>query len=155
MFFPFEHQNRGPLSEVSGAPLCDPRVVVHEQDVVDLIRSERNGFDAIMLDVDNSPDSLIQRSNRWLYTAAGLSAIRDALKPGAVVSVWSVAPNRRFSRRLRSVGFDVSEHSVRAHGSRGARHQIWVARVGNSARKKGRKLVEDRHHDVPRRGRQT
>ena len=118
--------NQGPLGEVAGRPLDDPRVEVREADVAVLLRSAGK-FDAVLLDVDNSPDSLIQRRNTWLYTKEGLAATRDALRPGGVLSVWSAGSDASFTRRLRRAGFDVGVHTMRAHAGKGARHTVWVA----------------------------
>ncbi len=118
--------NQGPLGEVAGRPLDDPRVEVREADVAVLLRSAGE-FDAVLLDVDNSPDSLIQRRNAWLYTKEGLAATRDALRPGGVLSVWSAGSDASFTRRLRRAGFDVGVHTMRAHAGKGARHTVWVA----------------------------
>lgn len=127
--------NRGALGEVAGRPLEDPRVRVCEQDVAALLR-EPGTFDAVLLDVDNSPDSLIQSRNAWLYTRAGLATTRDALRPGGVLSVWSAAEDAAFTRRLRKAGFDVELHMVREHAGKGARHTVWVAqRAEPSARR--------------------
>src|SRR5437879_2797044 len=46
---------RGPMAEVFGKCLTDPRVRIREADVVDLIREAPSAFDAILLDVDNGP----------------------------------------------------------------------------------------------------
>jgi spermidine synthase len=47
---------RGPMAEVFGDSLNDPRVSIREKDVGLLIRAERSAFDAILLDVDNGPE---------------------------------------------------------------------------------------------------
>ncbi|QKT04550.1 spermidine synthase [Ectothiorhodospiraceae bacterium 2226] len=119
--------NRGPLAELAGRPLADPRVAVHEGDVAEALRpSER--YDAILLDVDNGPEALSHADNQWLYGAAGLAAARAALRPAGVLAVWSVSPDTGFTRRLRQAGFAVEECPVRARGGRrGARHWIWLA----------------------------
>ncbi len=119
---------RGPMAEVFGDSLTDPRVGIHEGDVGRLINSGRSTYDAILLDVDNGPEGLTRKSNDSLYDLAGLSAARAALTPGGVLAVWSSAPNRAFTGRLRKAGFGVDEAGVRANGSRGgARHTIWIA----------------------------
>ena len=119
--------NRGPLGAEAGNPLLDPRVTVAEQDVAEIIRAERNGFDAILLDVDNGPDGLTQESNNWLYSVPGLNAARTALKSGGVLSVWSAGPDVRFAKRLRQNGFRVDERVVHAHGFKGGKCVIWLA----------------------------
>lgn len=119
--------NRGVLGSFSGRPLDDPRTRLHTVDVTILLESERTGFDAIILDVDNGPDGLTRDSNEWLYSRAGLAVLFAALRPGGVLSIWSAGPDRAFTGRLRSAGFDVREEVVRAHAGKGARHVIWIA----------------------------
>jgi spermidine synthase len=119
---------RGPLTEVFGTSLADPRVGIHEGDVGAVIRSAAADYDAILLDVDNGPEGLTRAQNNALYDPAGLAAARRALRPGGVFAVWSSGPNRAFSQRLRHAGFRVEEIVARARGARGgARHVIWIA----------------------------
>ncbi len=124
--------NRQWLGSAAGQPLNDPRVAVHVGDVRDLLEAPGDGFDAILLDVDNGPEALLRADNDWLYGPAGLGVARAALRPGGVVAVWSAAPHAAFAARLRAAGFVVEQHVVRAHAggrkrSRGARHCIWLA----------------------------
>jgi spermidine synthase len=119
---------RGPLAEIFGGSLTDPRVTVCEADVSHLIRSDRPIFDAILLDVDNGPEGLTRETNDRLYDLNGLRAARSALRPGGILAVWSSGPNLKFTGRLRKAGFEVEEIKVRANGSGGgARHMIWIA----------------------------
>jgi spermidine synthase len=119
---------RGPMADIFGDSLDDPRASIREADVVDVIRSHDAAFDAILLDVDNGPEGLIRKANDALYDLKGLKAIRRALRPGGVLAVWSSGPNPLFSKRLRAAGFDVNEVAVRATTKRsGSRHVIWFA----------------------------
>jgi spermidine synthase len=119
---------RGPMADIFGDSLDDPRASILEADVVDVISSHGSAFDAILLDVDNGPEGLIRKANDALYDLKGLKAIRRALRPGGVLAVWSSGPNPLFSKRLRAAGFDVNEVAVRATTKRsGARHVIWFA----------------------------
>lgn len=118
---------RGPMTEIFGDCLSDRRVHLHEADVGALIAAGAPTYDAILLDVDNGPDGLSRPGNDALYSIAGLAAARRALRPGGVLAVWSSAPDQDFTRRLRQAGFGVDEKRVRAHGSAGARHVIWLA----------------------------
>ena len=118
---------RGPMAEIFGGSLADPRVTVVEEDVAASIDCADGAYDAILLDVDNGPDGLTRAENDRLYSAAGLARARAALRPGGVLAVWSSAPDQAFSRRLRKAGFEVEEAAVRARGSRGGRHVIWLA----------------------------
>ena len=119
---------RGPMAEIFGDSLGDPRVSIDETDVSEIIRSRVSKFDAILLDVDNGPEGLTRKANDALYSSAGLKAAYTALRPGGVLAVWSSGPNAAFSKRLRTAGFDVNEVQVRATGrGGGARHVIWIA----------------------------
>ncbi|TPL46809.1 hypothetical protein FJ937_22955 [Mesorhizobium sp. B2-4-4] len=122
---------RGPMAEVFGGCLDDPRVIVREADVGQLIRSRPAVWDAILLDVDNGPDGIVHKSNDALYSLLGLAAARTALKPGGVLAVWSQGPDSGFTRRLKQAGFAIEEVSTRANGKRGARHVIWIATNGS------------------------
>lgn len=117
----------GPMIDVFGDSLADPRVSIREADVGDLIRSSASNFDAIVLDVDNGPDGLTRKANDALYGLAGLRAARRALRSGGVLTVWSARPDPKFSARLRTASFAVEERNVAARGSRGGKHVIWIA----------------------------
>ena len=119
--------NRGPLGEEAGNPLSDQRVTVKEIDVAKILISEKHGFDAIMLDVDNGPNGLTHIDNNWLYSFQGLDASFKALKPKGILSVWSAGPDVKFSKRLRQTGFMVEEVVVHAHGKKGGKCLIWLA----------------------------
>ena len=119
--------NRTLIGGPAGHPLNDRRSNVYVGDVADVIRRERGGFDAILMDVDNGPEALVRRENDWLYSPAGLRATRAALRPRGVLAVWSASPDRSFSKRLQEAGFDVREHVVRPHrAGKGPRHHIWI-----------------------------
>ena len=119
---------RGPMAEIFGGCLDDPRVRIKEEDVLKAIRTHKGAFDAILLDVDNGPEGLTRSGNDALYDLKGLRSSHAALRPGGVLAVWSSGPNATFSKRLRSAGFDVNEVTVRATGKGGgARHVIWIA----------------------------
>lgn len=122
---------RGPMGELFGGCLDDPRVSVAISDVAELIRAARRQYDAILLDVDNGPDGLTVAANDALYDDAGIAAARDALTAGGLLGVWSQGPDRSFTQRLRRAGLSVEEVTVRAdRGRRGARHVIWLAKRG-------------------------
>lgn len=120
--------NRKYLSGLSGHPLKDRRLTVRVTDVAQILRSERQAYDAILLDVDNGPEGLTNKGNDWLYTKSGLAAAHAALRPRGVLAVWSAGADNAFVKRLRKAGFKVEEHAVRARGSRGgSRHTVWLA----------------------------
>jgi spermidine synthase len=119
---------RGPMIEVFGDSLADPRVRIHEGDVGQLIRSGHSAFDAVLLDVDNGPEGLTRDANDVLYDLQGLRTAHTALRPGGVLAVWAARPDLKFTQRLRKADFDVDEITVRANKARaGAKHTIWIA----------------------------
>ena len=123
---------RGPLAQLTGDCLDDPRGRVALRDVGELIdeAGSNKGYDAILLDVDNGPDGIVRDDNDRLYTRTGLAKARDALNPGGILAVWSAAPDPAFTRRLKEAGFVVEAREVRARpNNKGPRHTIWFASV--------------------------
>jgi spermidine synthase len=118
---------RGPMAELHGASLSDPRLTIEEADVAMAIKTAREAYDAILLDVDNGPGGIVRGANDGLYGRAGLLAARRALRPGGVLAVWSSGPDGSFTESLRQAGFQVEEIRARANGKRGARHVVWIA----------------------------
>ena len=118
---------RGPMADIFGDSLDDPRVEIREVDVAEVIGRHPLTFDAILLDVDNGPEGLTLTANDALYDVLGLKRAYTALRRGGVLAVWSSGPSTKFSSRLRKAGFAVNEVAVRATGKRGARHVIWLA----------------------------
>lgn len=120
--------NRGPLAELAQRPLDDPRTQLHLGDVGELIRRARDRYDAILLDVDNGPDSLAHPQNDALYSRRGLAAATRALRAGGVLGVWSFSNDPAFTARLEKQGFAVAVHKVSAsRKGRGRHHWIWIA----------------------------
>ena len=120
--------NKGPMGERSGNPMLDPRAKVFVGNVLELMRTERDAFDAILLDTDNGPEGLTQARNNRLYSHRGLRSAYDALRPQGVLAVWSTDPDAPFTRRLGMAGFRVREEKVFAHGGKGTRHHLWFAK---------------------------
>lgn len=125
---------RGPMADLTGGCLDDPRVTLRLGDVSAFIDDAADGttgrYDAILLDVDNGPDALVHEQNRRIYSFAGLRAARAALAPGGVLAVWSAARDAAFTRRLEKAHFAVEEVEVRARpNNKGPRHVIWFARA--------------------------
>ena len=119
---------RGPMAELSGDNLDDPRLTLREGDVGGMIAAASNAYDAILLDVDNGPEGLSRPANDRLYDPQGLAAARRALRPGGLLAIWSSYPDDRFTKRLRNAGFAVEAVRVRSTGGgKGEKHVIWIA----------------------------
>lgn len=118
----------GPLAHIVGNSLNDPRVSLEIRDVHDVIVRSPGGFDAILLDVDNGPDALIDLANERLYCNWGLRAAYAALRPGGTLAIWSAYTDAAFVDRLHAAGFAVDEISIEADGDEQGRHNtIWLA----------------------------
>lgn len=120
---------RGPMQEITGGCLDDPRVHVVDEDVALLIASALDAYDAILLDVDNGPEGLTRRYNDGLYSVSGLQRAMRALRPGGILAIWSASPEPAFTQRLRDGGYQITETTVRAEADdKGLHHHIWFAR---------------------------
>ena len=119
---------RGPLVDIIGGSLDDPRVSLEMRDVHDLISERQTHFDAILLDVDNGPEGLTDNRNERLYCNWGLRAARSALKVGGILAIWSAFVDDDFTLRLYRAGFSVEIVSVLADEVAGSPpHTIWLA----------------------------
>ena len=70
-------------------------------------------FDAVLLDIDHSPEHFLDPANKSLYTADGLSSIKKQLKPHGTFAIWSNDPaSEDFTAHLRSVFGSATSHDV-------------------------------------------
>jgi spermidine synthase len=95
--------------------------------VGELLREPGEGFDAILLDVDNGPDWLTREENGWLYRGEGLATIARALRPGGALAIWSATDDVAFTKLLMAGSLRVTKHTARSHNGRGRRHTVWIA----------------------------
>ncbi len=119
--------NREFLGGLNGRLLDDPRVEIYTGDVFDCIKKGPARYDAILLDVDNGPTSLVQRQNARIYQREGISLIWRSLKPGGRVAFWSAEREPAFPVSLRRGGFAVEEVPCKAHErAKREAHRIYV-----------------------------
>jgi len=121
--------NANPAFDLSAEALRDPRVRVVQQDVIDVLRGEPGGFDAIMLDTDNGPAGMLMSENERLYAESGIAATVAALRPNGKIAYWSVGDDGRFVHALQVAGLRVETIRARAHDTSGPMHTIYVAEV--------------------------
>ncbi|MBT2389591.1 spermidine synthase [Streptomyces sp. ISL-1] len=95
----------GPLGQISGDALADPRSVILHTDLIAYLRTTTDRYDALCLDIDNGPDWTVTDDNENLYSAAGLAACQGRLEPGGILAVWSAQPSPAFEDALRNAGF--------------------------------------------------
>lgn len=98
---------RGPMQAVTNGCLDDPRVQVVQEDVAILIEAASEGYDCILLDVDNGPEGLTRAVNARLYSEQGLASARSALRTGGILAIWSATHDDRFAGKLARHGFSV------------------------------------------------
>ena len=89
----------------------DGRCVYRHADFFDLARGEGfdpdvkdSQFDAILLDIDHTPEFWLHSSHADLYSEVGLQRLKSFLKPRGIFALWSNdAPEDGFLRRLSAV----------------------------------------------------
>ena len=70
-------------------------------------------LDAILLDIDHTPEHVLHPSHAAFYSEEGLLQVRHRLRPGGVFALWSDAPpSGEFLDRLRAVFASAEGHLV-------------------------------------------
>ena len=73
-------------------------------------------FDAILIDIDHSPDWLLDSRSEGFYSAAGLTKLAAHLKPGGIMGLWSDAvEDAKFTKHLETVFDKVWAEPVTFH----------------------------------------
>jgi spermidine synthase len=85
---------------------------VVNEDLATRLKHNEEPFDAICLDVDNGPTWTVTEANGTLYAPDGLALLRERLKPGGVLTIWSAAAAPDFEETLRLVFDRVEAVSV-------------------------------------------
>ena len=119
--------NANPEYGLSAEAMSDPRVRVVNDDVIEVLRANADGFDAIMLDTDNGPDGMLMSENAPLYATSGIRLTVAALRAGGSIVYWSVGDDPKFATALRGAGLAVQTLRVRAHDTSGPMHTLYVA----------------------------
>ena len=114
------------LRHLAGSAWDDGRVHVINADVVAWLARRQGPYDVICLDVDNGPEWTVWDANQALYGDEGLRRVRDGLRPGGVVAVWSAAEAPAFSDRLLRHFSGV--HAYRVPVSRGQPDVVYLAK---------------------------
>jgi spermidine synthase len=100
----------------------DPRCRLVHADFFQLAADPAHGFDpqqpgrkfhAVLLDIDHSPDNLLDPQNAAFYRPEGLRKLAEQLHPRGVFALWSDAqPDEAFLSDLRGVFAKVDCHVV-------------------------------------------
>ena len=119
--------NANPDYNISVEAMADPRVRIVHDDVVNVLRANPGGFNAIMLDTDNGPDGMLMSENAPLYHMLGIESTINALRPNGVIVYWSVGDDPRFLDALQRSKLKIETLKVRAHETSGPFHTLYVA----------------------------
>jgi len=89
-------------------------------------------FHAVLLDIDHSPQNLLDEKNGVFYSADGLTRLAEQLVPGGVFALWSDdAPDEDFMKRLAEVFDSPQAHVVKFPNpllERDSESTVYVAR---------------------------
>lgn len=121
--------NREFLKEINGQLLDDSRVHIHIRDVAKIINEGGDTkYDAILLDVDNSPDPLVQKGNAALYNDRGIAQAKAALLPGGRIVYWSANQDKGFVKTLGKIFLNVEAIGAKAYPkAKRFTHTLFVA----------------------------
>ena len=90
-------------------------------------------FDAVLVDIDHTPEHLLNPTNKSLYTSEGLAAIRNQIKPGGSFALWSDDPaSDKFTDRLGEVFGTATAYNVEfpnPYTNSMSVNSVYVARV--------------------------
>lgn len=107
------------LIPTSASITKDRRCELRQGDFFELARTgfdadvPHKKFDAVLLDIDHSPEHFLDASNVSFYTREGLTAVRGQLKPGGRFALWSNDPgSEEFTALLAEVFGSASAHNI-------------------------------------------
>jgi spermidine synthase len=97
----------------------DPRCELRQGDFFELARvgfdatTPGRKFDAVLLDIDHSPEHSLKGSNKFLYTPDGLASVRSQIKPSGCFALWSNDPAKEgFTAHLTTAFGSAKAHNV-------------------------------------------
>jgi len=127
---PIIEWNRTFLVDYNGPLLEDPRTLISQGDFHTIVtKREKASYDAILIDIDNTPDDLITKGNDKMYSSEFLNKIKQILTPNGSITYWLAEPAPKFKKLLTKAGFFVEEFASKPRkASKRARHCILLAR---------------------------
>jgi spermidine synthase len=110
----------------SATEIGDPRLELVIGDVRDLVASQPDSSaDAVLLDVDNGPDSLVHPDNAAVYGDAFVAECTRVLRPGGTLAVWSMADSSALRATLATHLHHVETERVPVH-LQGRDEAYWI-----------------------------
>lgn len=70
-------------------------------------------FDALLIDVDHSPEDALGSSAHAFHSKVGLQAVARHLRPGGILGVWSYAESPRFVAAMEAAFLEVQVRPLR------------------------------------------
>jgi spermidine synthase len=112
--------NQKYFGALNGNALGDPRVHVHTADLMSFLKQQRytpieevkEGWLAMLLDVDNGPAWPTRPQNSAIYTDDGLVRLSTSLRHGGVLALWSAERDLEFVRRMHARFVNTAEMAV-------------------------------------------
>jgi spermidine synthase len=93
-------------------------------------------FDAVLVDIDHSPEALLDDRSQGFYRTEGLEALARHIRPGGIFGLWSNdAPDPAFTARLSGVFAEAWAEPVTFHNplqNRPFTQAIYLARTAAS-----------------------
>ncbi|MEO0478056.1 MAG: spermidine synthase [Planctomycetota bacterium] len=106
-----------------GQGLCeDSRCALIEGDALETLARgpEQQGtptWDAVLIDIDDSPEHLLAEGHSEFYSDAGLGGLLASLKPGGIAAIWASLPVEGFDARVRQVFGNCVVHDAVFHNA--------------------------------------
>ncbi len=77
------------------------------------IHDQARKFDAVLLDIDHSPEHFLDEKNKSFYRADGLISVKNQIKEGGVFALWSNDPfDEKFTKHLESIFGAATAHNI-------------------------------------------
>ncbi|MBE0535101.1 MAG: spermidine synthase [Phycisphaerae bacterium] len=106
------HRNR--LVPMADKLMDDPRCTLVEGDFFEHVGPDSDHrYDAILLDIDHTPECWLHDRHRGFYTSTGLGALARCLRPAGIFAIWSAGrPAAEFMDALAAVFPSVHEQEI-------------------------------------------
>ena len=93
---------------------ADPRFSVTAGDIYQQLQSDRTtaSYDAILIDVDHSPEDQLSGGNAAFYTTDGLTRAAKYLRSGGIIALWSYDQHTPLLSAMRQVLTDVEVRAI-------------------------------------------
>ncbi len=112
--------------------LADARLTIANLDIAVAVEElTPEGYDLVLLDVDNGPGHLVHDTNARVYETSFLTGVRRALAPGGALAIWSADAAPALEAALHEVYGEVTalEYDVDLQG-RPETYWLYVSNVG-------------------------